>query len=188
MSGGSPSRQGAGAAAGNRKARTCTKDEEAWSSRHNIFPWRLADGCDYRSVIKIMAIRNSMPWKLWICCTGYNLAIVHVLHCNDRGKTSFRWISLCRLPLQTGTILRTRNWMQFVIATTTATQRKHIFIRGLRDEEAILRSLLQYSAELKLAISKLPILLMWWNTQTNITSQYKNTTYASQMQVPRKIN
>lgn len=78
--------------------------------------------------------------------------------------------------------------MQFVIATTTATQRKHIFIRGLRDEEAILRSLLQYSAELKLAISKLPILLMWRNTQTNITSQYKNTTYASQMQVPRKIN
>lgn len=50
--------------------------------------------------------------------------------------------------------------MQFVIATTTATQRKHIFIRGLRDEEAILRSLLQYSAELKLAISKLPILLI----------------------------
>lgn len=69
--------------------------------------------------------------------------------------------------------------MQFVMATTTAMQRKHIFITGLRDKEAILRLLLQYSAEVKLAISKLPILLIWWNTQTNITSQYENTTYTS---------
>lgn len=41
------------------------------------------------------------------------------------------------------------------MATSTAMQRKHIFLTGLRDEEANLRLLLQHPAEVQLSISKL---------------------------------